>query len=71
MGCPTRPSNVRVYQFRQPPCCGPSILPTQSVGRHRSADQSPRLKIPAITRLNFLDRLLNFARSDEHVGGLG
>ena len=27
MGCPTRPSNVRVYQFRQPPLLRRRILP--------------------------------------------
>ena len=27
MGYPTRPSNVRVYQFRQPPGCSRLILP--------------------------------------------
>jgi len=27
MGYPTRPSNVRVYQFRQPPGCSRMILP--------------------------------------------
>jgi hypothetical protein len=26
MGYPTRPSNVRVYQFRQPPGCSRMIL---------------------------------------------
>ena len=26
MGYPTRPSNVRVYQFRQPPSCSRMIL---------------------------------------------
>jgi hypothetical protein len=31
MGCPTRPSNVRVYQFRQPPLLRRLILPTASI----------------------------------------
>jgi hypothetical protein len=35
MGYPTRPSNVRVYQFRQPPGCSRMILPGGSLVRHR------------------------------------
>ncbi len=48
MGYPTRPSNVRVYQFRQPPGCSRMILP----GGHGFA----------IRRMNPPRRLLNFAR---------
>ncbi len=35
MGYPTRPSNVRVYQFRQPPGCSRMILPVGSLVRQR------------------------------------
>src|SRR5256885_4798090 len=35
MGCPTRPSNVRVYQFRQPPLLRRQILPGTAFVRQR------------------------------------
>src|SRR5579859_2373392 len=48
MGYPTRPSNVRVYQFRQPPLLRRRILRCR---RPEGSSHPPRGREPALGRL--------------------
>jgi hypothetical protein len=60
----TRPSNVRVYQFRQPPGCEPVDFTARFI-RHSVGAIVPvassKLKLRAIGGLNPANGLINFA----------
>jgi len=63
MGYPTRPSNVRVYQFRQPPGFSRLILPAGRTPRQRRASAIALGENPQTRRTL---RCVNTLRSQAH-----
>ena len=54
MGYPTRPSNVRVYQFRQPPGCSRMILRDRRDGtRGKSRTRNLLIRSQALYPLSY------------------
>jgi hypothetical protein len=54
MGYPTRPSNVRVCQFRQPPGCSRLILRDQRIGtRGKSRTRNLLIRSQALYPLSY------------------